>query len=312
MSSIKPKNQNKAKKKTSSQLKSVGLSIVSKIDNMLEDYKSQNPFNQNNDLTTNELQQLQKEKDDLPIIIPKNEIIEEKTQKTKNTKSTRPKKTFQLTDVGLIKESKYKKKKDDKVMKDINRQIDDMLKNIDQVDSGDINKQIKELSLLDKQGSDFRALINDIDDYKNQIHEEFDEVQYLIKFADKTHKLIGRHKNVISNIFKGAGLKPKRNYDEYDDDDKKIIDKKNNNVNKKKKSNFDDYDDDDYNGDDYDEPRYVNGYYYRRARKDEEDLNEVFDKLKKINKVKDNLSNIQDDFLGYHSNLKNKIKEMHS
>ena len=193
-------------------------------------------------------------------------------------------------------------------MNDINRQIDDMLKNIDQVDSGEINKQIKELSLLDKQGNDFRALINDINDYKNQIHEEFDEVQYLIKFADRTHKLIGRHKNVITNIFKGAGLKPKRNYDEYNDDDKKILDKKNNNKKKKK----DEYDDDDYNGDDYDEPRYVNGYYYRRARKDEEDLNEVFDKLKKINKVKDNLSNIQDDFLGYHSNLKNKIKEMHS
>ena len=312
MSSTKPKTQNKYKKKTSSQLKSVGLSIVSKIDNMLEDYKSQNPFNQNNDLTSNQLQQLQKEKDDLPIIIPKNEIIEEKKEKIQNTKSTRPKKTFQLTDVGLIKESKYKKKKDDKVMNDINRQIDDMLKNIDQVDSSDINKQIKELSLLDKQGNDFRALINDIDDYKNQIHEEFDEVQYLIKFADRTHKLIGRHKNVISNIFKGAGLKPKRNYDEYNDDDKKILDKKNNNGNKKEKNNFDDYDDDDYNGDDYDEPRYVNGYYYRRARKDEEDLNEVFDKLKKINKVKDNLSNIQDDFLGYHSNLKHKIKEMHS
>ena len=309
------RNKNQNPRKKNSQLKSVGLAIVSKIDNILEDYKLQGPLiPKNNDLSSGQLNVLQKEKDDLPIIIPKNEIIEEKKPKneTKKTKSTRQKKTFQLTDVGLIKDSKYKKKeekkKDDKVIKDITKQINDMLNNIDEVDSGDINKQIKELSLLDKQGSDFRALMEDIDDYKNQIHEEFDEIQYLIKFADKTHKLIGRHKNVISNIFKGAGLKPKRNYDEYNDDDKKILDKKNNNKKKKK----DEYDDDDYNGDDYDEPRYVNGYYYRRARKDEEDLNEVFDKLKKINKVKDNLSNIQDDFLGYHSNLKHKIKEMHS
>ena len=151
--------------------------------------------------------------------------------------------------------------------------------------------------------------MEDIDDYKNQIHEEFDEIQYLIKFADKTHKLIGRHKNVISNIFKGAGLKPKRNYDEYEEDNENLNDKNEVKVKKKKKDSFDDYDN--YNEYD-DEPRYVNGYYYRNARRDDEDLNEVFDKMKKINKIKDNLSNIQDDFLGYHSNLKHKIKEMHS
>ena len=283
---------------------------------MLEDYKLQGPLiPKNNDLSSGQLNVLQKEKDDLPIIIPKNEIIEEKKPKneTKKTKSTRQKKTFQLTDVGLIKDSKYKKKeekkKDDKVIKDITKQINDMLNNIDEVDSGDINKQIKELSLLDKQGSDFRALMEDIDDYKNQIHEEFDEIQYLIKFADKTHKLIGRHKNVISNIFKGAGLKPKRNYDEYEEDNENLNDKNEVKVKKKKKDSFDDYDN--YNEYD-DEPRYVNGYYYRNARRDDEDLNEVFDKMKKINKIKDNLSNIQDDFLGYHSNLKHKIKEMHS
>ena len=310
------RNKNQNPRKKNSQLKSVGLAIVSKIDNILEDYKLQGPLiPKNNDLSSGQLNVLQKEKDDLPIIIPKNEIIEEKKPKneTKKTKSTRQKKTFQLTDVGLIKDSKYKKKeekkKDDKVIKDITKQINDMLNNIDEVDSGDINKQIKELSLLDKQGSDFRALMEDIDDYKNQIHEEFDEIQYLIKFADKTHKLIGRHKNVISNIFKGAGLKPKRNYDEYEEDNENLNDKNEVKVKKKKKDSFDDYDN--YNEYD-DEPRYINGYYYRNARRDDEDLNEVFDKMKKINKIKDNLSNIQDDFLGYHSNLKHKIKEMHS
>ena len=39
-------------------------------------------------------------------------------------------------------------------------------------------------------------------------------------------------------------------------------------------------------------------------------LGEVFEKLKAINKVKNNLSNIQDDFLGYHQNLKNKMRKI--
>ena len=67
--------------------------------------------------------------------------------------------------------------------------------------------------------------------------------------------------------------------------------------------NLKDYEDNEID----DQPYYKNGYYYRNAREDDMNIGEVFDKLKAINKVKDNLSNIQDDFLGYHQNLKTKM-----
>ena len=47
------------------------------------------------------------------------------------------------------------------------------------------------------------------------MEDEFDIIQYLIKFTNNTEKLITRHKNVINGIFKGAGLQ------------KQIIDDKN-------------------------------------------------------------------------------------
>ena len=41
-------------------------------------------------------------------------------------------------------------------------------------------------------------------------------------------------------------------------------------------------------------------------------LNGVFYKMKKINQIKDNLCNIQDDCLGYHEKLKNTLKRSES
>ena len=70
--------------------------------------------------------------------------------------------------------------------------------------------------------------------------------------------------------------------------------------------NLKDYEDNEID----DQPYYKNGYYYRNAREDDMNIGEVFDKLKAINKVKDNLSNIQDDFLGYHQNLRTKMRRI--
>ena len=42
------------------------------------------------------------------------------------------------------------------------------------------------------------------------------------------------------------------------------------------------------------------------------ELNGVFYKLKKINQIKDNLSNIQDDCLGYHEKLRDTLKRSQS
>ena len=70
----------------------------------------------------------------------------------------------------------------------------------------ELNKLEKGLDDNEKEMKDFQELVAEIDGYKQELQEEFDEVKYLIKFADNTHKLIDRHKNVIGNIFKGAGL----------------------------------------------------------------------------------------------------------
>ena len=214
-----------------------------------------------------------------------------------------------MTGVGLTKTKKEptiinpKPQEKDEMMENINNQINAILKNID--DEGDSKKATKAIKHL-KNSADFKNIVEEIDSYTNEIHEEFDEIKYLIKFADNTHKLIDRHKNVMTNIFRGAGLRPTKNM-ENEEERKKMykINKKNGSksAGKYEIDIIKDYDE--YNN----EPYYKDGYYYRNADEDM-NLGEVFDKLKAINKVKDNLSNIQDDFLGYHQNLKTKMRRI--
>jgi hypothetical protein len=219
-----------------------------------------------------------------------------------------------MTGVGLTKTKKepisinQKQKEKDEMMNNINTQINAILKNID--DEEEPKKVYKDIKNL-KNSADFKNIIEEIDSYTNEIHEEFDEIKYLIKFADNTHKLIDRHKNVMTNIFRGAGLRPSKRIEEEEKlkNEKGKI-KKYKSTGKFKKiddlSNFD-YKEDDENDD---QPYYKNGYYYRNAKEDDMDFGGVFDKLKAINKVKDNLSNIQDDFLGYHQNLRTKMRRI--
>ncbi len=217
-----------------------------------------------------------------------------------------------MTGVGLTKTKKepisINQKEKDEMMNNINTQINAILKNID--DEEEPKKVYKDIKNL-KNSADFKNIIEEIDSYTNEIHEEFDEIKYLIKFADNTHKLIDRHKNVMTNIFRGAGLRPSKRIEEEEKlkNEKGKI-KKYKSTGKFKKiddlSNFD-YKEDDENDD---QPYYKNGYYYRNAKEDDMDFGGVFDKLKAINKVKDNLSNIQDDFLGYHQNLRTKMRRI--
>ena len=187
-------------------------------------------------------------------------------------------------------------------VENINQQIDSIINNINEIETDD---NIKNINYKDDKHTDLIELINDIDSYKNYVQEEFDEVKYLIKFADRTHNLVNRHKNVMTKIFQKAGLRPAgaNNEDIFGDDKKeeKVYKKP------KKESKYWEGDDSD-NNEDY-EPQMRGGYYYRRVKKDENDLGEVFNKLKKINQVKENLCHIQDDCLGYHYNLKKTIQE---
>ena len=194
------------------------------------------------------------------------------------------------------------------MMNKINSQINEILKNIDdEDDTTKVNKAIKHL----KNSADFKNIIEEIDSYTNEIHEEFDEIKYLIKFADNTHKLIDRHKNVMTNIFRGAGLRPSKRIEE----EEKLSKEKGRIKKFKSVGKFNKVDDLNINYENNedeidDQPYYKNGYYYRNAREDDMNIGEVFDKLKAINKVKDNLSNIQDDFLGYHQNLRTKMRRI--
>ena len=320
-------------------LHSIGHNLKNKIDDILDEAEAQKKLD--HIYLNQQITQTQNPNNDLPIIIPKinpnnlpkinsnkiqNNIIPENEDRNKNysnkndlnlkniekslktvkKKIKKLQKGSFMTGVGLTKNKKEliqaKKIESDPMLNDINNQINAILKNID--DEGDEQKVRKTIKHM-KDSADFQEMIKEIDEYRDEIHEEFDEVKYLIKFADNTHKLIDRHKNVMTNIFRGAGLRPTKNL-ENEEEGKKI------NKGKKASKSMGKYEID--NLKDYDEydnqPYYKDGYYYRNAREEEFNLGEVFDKLKAINKVKDNLSNIQDDFLGYHQNLKTKMKRI--
>ena len=59
-------------------------------------------------------------------------------------------------------------------------------------------------------------------------------------------------------------------------------------------------------------PHYFENYDDEFLTTSVSELNGVFYKLKKINQIKDNLSNIQDDCLGYHEKLRDTLKRSQS
>ena len=332
-------------------LQSMGHNLKNKVNNLLNDIEVNEKFD---NMILNEPINPNPNNVDLPIIIPKfnpnltkdNQIKEknenndsipmkedtknghtnrnnlnlnniERNLKTMKKKIKKLQKSSFMTGVGLTKTKKpqieinQKSKEKDEMMNNINNQINAIIKNID--DEEDSKKPTKGIKHL-KKSTDFKNIIEEIDSYTNEIHEEFDEIKYLIKFADNTHKLIDRHKNVMTSIFRGAGLRPTKNIEEEEKlkNEKGKIKKFKSvgKLNKDNLGNFYNNNDNEYDNDYDDQPYYKNGYYYRNAKEDDMNFGEVFDKLKAINKVKNNLSNIQDDFLGYHQNLKTKIRRI--
>ena len=161
-----------------------------------------------------------------------------------------------------------------------------------------------------KSRKEFEELIKEIDGYKKEMEDEFDIIQYLIKFTNNTEKLITRHKNVINGIFKGAGLQ-KQIIDDKNDKEKENSEKnrKVKSVNKSRIQNYldivkevDKMEQDNINEEDFE------NYDDEFLTTSVSELNGVFYKLKKINQIKDNLCNIQDDCLGYHEKLKDTLK----
>ena len=207
-------------------------------------------------------------------------------------------------------------------MEENDRAINDMLHNIDEIDDfiSDPEKT-KDAYLFDgspdykermaKSRKEFEELIKEIDGYKKDMQDEFDIIQYLIKFTNNTEKLITRHKNVINGIFKGAGLQKTIINDKNGDKNEK--DRKTKSVSKGRIQQYldivkevDNMDKGNTNVDD------IDIYDDEFLTSSVSELNGVFYKLKKINQIKDNLSNIQDDCLGYHEKLRDTLKRAHS
>ena len=339
---------NREKINKRAKLQSIGHNLKNKVNNLLNEIESNEKMD---NMILNQQINPNPNNVDLPIIIPKinpnldkensekeknnfnNNLNYKENSKNKNNnknnlnlqdieknakkmkkKIKKLQKGSFMTGVGLTKIKKDpveidpKAKQKDEMMNKINSQINEILKNIDdEDDTTKVNKAIKHL----KNSADFKNIIEEIDSYTNEIHEEFDEIKYLIKFADNTHKLIDRHKNVMTNIFRGAGLRPSKRIEE----EEKLSKEKGRIKKFKSVGKFNKVDDLNINYENNedeidDQPYYKNGYYYRNAKEDDMNIGEVFDKLKAINKVKDNLSNIQDDFLGYHQNLRTKMRRI--
>ena len=262
------------------------------------------------------------------INISMNELKKEKKlPKVRKKKQLKNYKDGFLTGVGIIKtknqeKPEKKEQRKNRFMEENDRAIDEMLHNIDEID--DFIKdpeKTKDSYLFEgspdykermaKSKKEFEELIKEIDGYKKEMEDEFDIIQYLIKFTNNTEKLITRHKNVINGIFKGAGLQ-KQIIDDKNDKEKDKT-RKIKSVSKSRIQNYldivkevDKMDQEDINEED------VENYDDEFLATSVSELNGVFYKLKKINQIKDNLSNIQDDCLGYHEKLKDTLKRSQS
>ena len=312
--------------------------LMSKIDDMLLHYKGyenlvpqidvsistkdKTEINKQDDLIENEKEEINKEiKNEIniniqrPVSVDKNKTILTKVKTKKQINKNIIKNPLIeggfLTDVGLTKLLKNKHKKtnerQNKFLAKTDEEINEVLRNIDDIDNMFTKRNITNenfegspefLRRMEKDKKDFQDLLRDIDSYKNNIKEDFDEIKYLIKFTDNTEKLIQRHKNVIGSIFKGAGLKTKK----LDDDNQRNLSEEK--IYQKK------IDESDYESDDDEYQIYNNTEKF--VDNSIKELNKVFYKMKKINQIKDNLCSIQDDCLDYHEKLKENMKRSES
>ena len=262
------------------------------------------------------------------INISMNELKKEKKlPKVRKKKSMKKYKDGFLTGVGIIKTKKEdiaekKEQRNNRFMEENDRAINEMLHNIDEIDDFIKDPEKTKDSYLFEGSPDFKDrmaksrkefedLIKEIDGYKKEMEDEFDIIQYLIKFTNNTEKLITRHKNVINGIFKGAGLQ-KQIIDDKNGGDKEKS-RKTKSVTKSKIQGYldivkevDKMDQDNNIEEDFE------NYDDEFLTTSVSELNGVFYKLKKINQIKDNLSNIQDDCLGYHEKLRDTLKRSQS
>ena len=312
---------NQKEKLINPKLDSINRVLLSKIDNILNDYHGHDKLipDVQNSISTNPQSEINNPFEEVQTPLTKSsfhnsekqlpKVITKKVPPNKMQNNKKDPDAF-MTGVGLAK--KPKKKRQNKFIAQTDKEINDMIKNINDIDNMFTKNKNEDTEYsfegspefrkkMEKEMKDFQELVAEIDGYKQELQEEFDEVKYLIKFADNTHKLIDRHKNVIGNIFKGAGLQTRSQL--Y------AAAGRSNSVQKESQLSDNEKISDD-SEDECEDNSYSKAYGSNNTSLDE--ITGVFNKLKKINKIKDNLGNIQDNFLDYHKKLKEKIQRSQS
>jgi hypothetical protein len=131
-----------------------------------------------------------------------------------------------MTYVGIEGETNRDQKPKSKYMEETDKKIKDMLDDFDDIDNflNDDEEQdyLQSYPEHREEVQYFKNMIAEVDSYKKNIKEEFDELQYLIKFVDDTKNRVSRHKYGVSNMFTQAGLKPVPT--RYEDSDKENSD----------------------------------------------------------------------------------------
>jgi len=192
-------------------------SLIRKKINSAKNFK--NELNNNNQTDYNKIkdeknkENNEKQKKEINEIV--NEIEKEKSKKSKNSQIENAKKS-NTKNPKNHKENNSKNKKDVFMTKveiegEIKSSSEDDQKipytEDDLFDSSD--EDFKVNPELSKEINDFKYMMSEINDLKKGMQNEFDELQYLIKYVDGTSTRVNRHMNGISNLFQQSGLKPK-------------------------------------------------------------------------------------------------------
>jgi hypothetical protein len=188
----------------------------------------------------------------------KNKDIDKEKDSEINNNKNNPKNVF-LTKVeieGKIKSSSEEKKNYEEDLMESSTDEENIITNIEP-----------------KKVDDFRYMIEEIESLKQGAKNEYDELQYLIKYVGKASTRVNRHMYGVSNLFKESGINTKT-------------------ANKKNINKFIENSDDD-NSDNNSNRNY-----------------ELYNKEKNMGRIKDNLINMQDNFIGFYKNFDSKMKNI--
>lgn len=270
--------------KGKNKFQSMSKLIVSKIDDLLEQYPNGKaasnsilPYADVYSNAKNLISNLDEKNLKLDLDLEENTSAE-KFAKEKEKEISKPKKkkkptagkkdTF-MTNIELEENIQPPVKQTSRYIEEQDKKIKEMIDDFDDIDNFLNEDEERDYLSSHPEHRDevmyFKNLINEVDSYRKNVKEEYDELQYLIKFVEDTRGRLNRHKNGVSNLFNQIGIKSGVKNKESSDDE-----------------------------DDRKEP-----VYYDEGN---------YDRRKNISKVKDNLINLQGRVINYYQNFNENMK----